>query len=185
MKLRLINSYNKRRSVKDPLTGKPVIDPLTGKEKKEDHITKMYRYAVAEATPEEAIMYKKFKLQDGPYYKEELIEGKKRAVWHGEFIGKEIVVNGYKREDGRIGFSADTTESDVLLEMARKYPGMAATFEAQAAALALSGRKWNLEDKETDSEEDETTSDEFTNFTEESPATDPATEGSDEGENAE
>lgn len=165
MKLRLINSYKKRRTVKDPLTGKPVINPLTNKEVKEDKLTTMFRYAVADATPEEALMYKKFKLQDGAYYKEELIEGKKRALWHGEFLGKEIILKGYKREDGRIGFSVDETENDMLVAMALKYPAMAAQFEAQMAANALGGRTWNLEDKEADLDEDETASDEFEDVT--------------------
>jgi hypothetical protein len=185
MKLRLINSYKKRKTVKDPLTGKALIDPLTGKEVREDKPTIMFRYGVMTATPEESLLYKKFKLQDGAYYREEVIEGKKRALWHGEFIGKEITLKGYKREDGRIGFSVDTTENDMLNAMAAMYPDMAATFQAQAASNAMKGRTWNLEEKESDDEEDENAANEFAAVGEEPTGAETDEAGENEVENAE
>jgi len=177
MKLRLINSYKKRRTVKDPITGNPVMNVLTGKEEKEAKPTTYFRYGVMEATKEELLLYKKFKLQDGPYYKEELIEGKKRPLWHGEYLGKEVILKGYKREDGRIGFSADTTDIDELIQLGEKFPAMKAQLDAQIAGMQLSGRRWNLDEKAADLEEEESAADEFASVADE---TSSDTEGADD-----
>ena len=164
MKLRLIDTYKTRPIVKDPLTGKAMIDPLTGKEVRSATVKTMFRYGVLEATKEELLLYKKFKLQDGNYYREEMLEGKKRPTWTGEYLGKEIEFRGYKREDGRIGFSANTVDTDELEALGNKYPAMKAQFDAQIAAMQLAGRRWNLEDKEADEIEADT-DDEFSNIT--------------------
>jgi hypothetical protein len=157
MKLHLLNSYPKFKVTKDA-QGEPVLDKETGKAK--GQLVKMFRYALLEATPAELALYKKFKTQDGKnYYREstELIEGKKRPLWHGEHIGREVTLRSYVRTDGKIGFSADTTEVDELMAMAAKFPDMADTLHAKVVNLQLSGKRIILDDENQDDEEQEET----------------------------
>ena len=158
MKLHLLNSYPKFKVTKDA-QGLPVLDKETGKEK--GQLVKLFRYALLEATPAELALYKKFKTQDGKnYYREstELIEGKKRPLWHGEHLGREVTLRSYMRSDGKIGFSADTTEVDELMALAAKFPDMADTLHAKVVNLQLSGKRIILDDENQDDEEQEETS---------------------------
>lgn len=157
MKLNLLNSYPKFKVTKDA-QGLPVLDKETGKEK--GKLVKLFRYALLEATPAEIALYKKFKTQDGKnYYREstELIGGKKRPLWHGEHIGREVTLRSYVRADGKVGFSADTTEVDELMAMAEKYPDMAESLHAKVVNLQLSGKRITLDDENQDDEEQEET----------------------------
>ena len=157
MKLNLINSYPKFRVTKDA-QGLPVLDKETGKEK--GQLVKMFRYALLDATPAEIALYKKFKTQDGAnYYREstEIINGKKRPLWHGEYLGKEVTLRSYVRTDGKIGFSADTTEVDELMALAAKFPDMADTLHAKVVNLQLSGKRIILDETNQDDEEQEET----------------------------
>jgi hypothetical protein len=157
MKLHLLNSYPKFKVTTDA-QGEPVLDPQTGKAK--GKLVKRFRYALLDATPAEVALYKKFKTQDGKnYYREskEIIEGKKRPLWHGEHIGREVTLRSYVRTDGKIGFSADTTEVDELMAMAEKFPDMADTLHAKVVNLQLTGKRIILDDENQDDEEQEET----------------------------
>ena len=156
MKLRLLNSYPKFRVTKDA-QGLPVLDKETGKEK--GQLVKMFRYALFDATPAELSQYKKFKTQDGAnYYREEKVNGKTRPLWHGEYLGREVTLRSYTRNDGKIGFSADTTEVDELMALATKFPDMADTLNAKIVNLQLSGARIILDAENQDDEEQEETS---------------------------
>ena len=86
-------------------------------------------------------------------------------------------MKGYKREDGRIGFSADTTDIDELIQLGEKFPAMKAQLDAQIAGMQLSGRRWNLDEKAADLEEEESAADEFASVADETPSD---TEGADD-----
>jgi hypothetical protein len=66
-------------------------------------------------------------------------------------------LNHYVREDGKIGFSVDSTEVDTLQAMAEKFPHLAQTLATQIAALMMSGSILQLdtiaEQEHIDSEE--------------------------------
>jgi hypothetical protein len=132
MKVQLINSYKKLSTVTDS-NGLPVVE--NGAAKKV--LRTMFRYGVVGATPEEITLYKRFKNQEGTnYYREE----NGVPLFHSrEFIGNEAKLNHYVREDGKIGFSVNSTEVDALQAMAEKFPHLAQTLALQISAIMLSG----------------------------------------------
>jgi hypothetical protein len=132
MKVQLINSYKKLSTVTDS-NGLPVVE--NGAAKKV--LRTMFRYGVIGATPEEITLYKRFKNQEGTnYYREE----NGVPLFHSrEFIGNEAKLNHYVREDGKIGFSVNSTEVDALQAMAEKFPHLAQTLALQISAIMLSG----------------------------------------------
>jgi hypothetical protein len=138
MKVQLINSYKKLSNVTE--NGLPVL--VNGVVQK--NLRTMFRYGVTGATPEELSLYKRFKNQDGTnYYREE----NGVALFHSrEFIGNEAKLNHYVREDGKLGFSVNSTEVDTLQAMADKFPHLAVTLSTQITALMLSGSMLNLGD---------------------------------------
>lgn len=132
MKVQLINSYKKLSTVTDS-NGLPVVENGVAKKV----LRTMFRYGVVGATPEEIALYKRFKNQEGTnYYREE----NGVPLFHSrEFIGNEAKLNHYVREDGKIGFSVNSTEVDALQAMAEKFPHLAVTLSTQIAALMMSG----------------------------------------------
>jgi len=149
MKVQLINSYKKLSTVTE--NGLPVLENGVAKKV----LRTMFRYGIVGATPDELGLYKRFKNQDGTnYYREE----KGVPLFHSrEYIGTEAKLNHYVREDGKIGFSVDSTEVDTLQAMAEKFPHLAQTLATQIAALMMSGSILQLdtiaEQEHIDSEE--------------------------------
>jgi hypothetical protein len=137
MKVQLINSYKKLSTVTDS-NGLPVVE--NGAAKKV--LRTMFRYGVIGATPEEITLYKRFKNQEGTnYYREE----NGVPLFHSrEFIGNEAKLNHYVREDGKIGFSVNSTEVDALQAMAEKFPHLAQTLALQISAIMLSGNTLDM-----------------------------------------
>jgi hypothetical protein len=137
MKVQLINSYKKLSTVTDS-NGLPVVE--NGAAKKV--LRTMFRYGVVGATPEEITLYKRFKNQEGTnYYREE----NGVPLFHSrEFIGNEAKLNHYVREDGKIGFSVNSTEVDALQAMAEKFPHLAQTLALQISAIMLSGNTLDM-----------------------------------------
>lgn len=137
MKVQLINSYKKLSTVTDS-NGLPVVE--NGAVKKV--LRTMFRYGVVGASPEELSLYKRFKNQDGTnYYREE----NGVPLFHSrEFIGNEAKLNHYVREDGKIGFSVNSTEVDALQAMAEKFPHLAQTLALQISAIMLSGNTLDM-----------------------------------------
>lgn len=148
MKVQLINSYKKLSGVTE--NGLPVLDAQGNQVKR---VKTMFRYGIVGATPAELSAYKRFKSQDGTnYYREE----NRIPLFHStEFLGREASLTQYTREDGRIGFSVNTTEVDTLQAMAQKYPEMAGTFAAQISAIMLSGTTLNLDKIAADQDPEE------------------------------
>ena len=102
MKLRMLNSYLKFRELKDA-QGNVILDKETQKVK--GNLVTLWRYAVCDATPQELALYKKFKTQDGKnYYREEKIGNKTYPLWHGDYLGREVTLRSYTRQDGKLGF---------------------------------------------------------------------------------
>jgi hypothetical protein len=147
-KLKLINTYKKLSNVVDA-SGMPVVE--NGLPKRV--LRTMYRYGIVSATPEELAMYKKFKNQEGTnYYREE----KGVPLYHSrEFLGNETTLQGYVREDGKVGFSVDSTEVDTLTAMAEKFPHLSAGIATQIAQLMLSGGRLQLSVGEREEIEEE------------------------------
>lgn len=148
MKVKLINSYKKLSKVVE--NGLPVLDA------KGNQVTKlktMFRYGIVGATPAEIAQYKRFRSQDGVnYYREE----KGVPLFHStEFLGNEAALSSYTREDGRMGFSVNTTEVDSLIALMQKYPEMTNALTNQIANIMLSGTTLKLEDVSQDEEIDE------------------------------
>jgi hypothetical protein len=137
MKVQLINSYKKLSTVTDS-NGLPVVE--NGAAKKV--LRTMFRYGIVGATPEEITLYKRFKNQEGTnYYREE----NGVPLFHSrEFIGNEAKLNHYVREDGKIGFSVNSTEVDALQAMAEKFPHLAQTLALQISAIMLSGNTLDM-----------------------------------------
>lgn len=137
MKVQLINSYKKLSTVTDS-NGLPVVE--NGAAKKV--LRTMFRYGIIGATPEEITLYKRFKNQEGTnYYREE----NGVPLFHSrEFIGNEAKLNHYVREDGKIGFSVNSTEVDALQAMAEKFPHLAQTLALQISAIMLSGNTLDM-----------------------------------------
>jgi hypothetical protein len=138
MKVQLINSYKKLSTVTE--NGLPVLDAQGNQVKR---LKTMFRYGLVGATPTELELYKRFRSQDGVnYYREE----NGVALFHSnEFIGNSATLNHYVKEDGKIGFSVNTTEIDTMQAMAEKYPHMAVTLGNQIAALMLAGNTLKLD----------------------------------------
>lgn len=136
-KLKLINTYKKLSNVVDA-NGLPVVE--NGLPKRV--LRTMYRYGIVGATPQELVMYKRFRNQDGTnYYREE----NGIPLYHSrEFLGNEAELKSYTREDGKVGFSVDSTEVDTLTAMAEKFPHLAAGIATQIAQLMLSGGRLEL-----------------------------------------
>lgn len=151
MKLRMLNSYPKFRELKDA-QGNVVLDKETQKAK--GNLVTLFRYAVCDATPQELALYKKFKTQDGKnYYREEKIGNKSYPLWHGDYLGREVTLRGYTRQDGKLGFSADTTEVDELVALGKRFPDMQETLNAKIVNLQLSGKRIILDENNQDDEE--------------------------------
>lgn len=138
MKVQLINSYKKLSNVTE--NGLPVLDGQGNQVKK---VKTMFRYGITGATPAEITAYKRYRSQDGTnYYREE----KGVPLFHStEFLGKEASLTQYVREDGKLGFSVNTTEVDSLQAMAEKYPHLAVTLGNQIASMMLAGNTLNLD----------------------------------------
>lgn len=147
-KLKIINTYKKLSTVVDA-NGLPVVE--NGLPKRT--LRTMFRYGIVDATPQEIALYKRFKNQDGTnYYREE----KGIPLYHArEFLGNECKLTSYTREDGKIGFTVDSTEIDTLTSMAEKFPHLAAGISTQIAALMLSGSRLELDPVEKEEFEEE------------------------------
>lgn len=155
MKLQLINSYKKVSTITDS-NGLPVIDEVTGRP-----LTKlrtMFRYAVTQATEAEKARYKRFRRQDGvDYYREAtLVNGDTVPVYvSNDYHGNSVEINSYDREDGRIGFSIDTTLTDIYASLAEQNPTQAAMLQAQIIQMKLADSRVELKnDADTVSNDD-------------------------------
>ena len=147
----MLNSYPKFRELKDA-QGNVVLDKETQKVK--GNLVKLFRYALCDATPQELALYKKFKTQDGKnYYREEKIGNKTYPLWHGDYLGREVTLRCYTRQDGKLGFSADTTEVDELVALGQRFPDMQETLNAKIINLQLSGKRIILDETNQDDEE--------------------------------
>lgn len=140
MRLVLINSYKKMSTVTDSETGAETKKVRTN-----------FRYGIKDCTPQELTLYKRFRNQDGTnYYREE----KGVPLFHSrEFLGDDCGIRGYVLEDGRIGFSVETTEVDRLKALAEQYPDMAPQLNRQISTIMLSGKRINLDDKADNDDE--------------------------------
>lgn len=155
MKIQLIKSYPKRSTITD-VNGLPVVDEVTQRPKTK--LITMWRYAVIGATEQEKAMYKRFRRQDGQdYYKEvRLKSGEMVPVYtSNDFMGKELPLEGYTREDGRIGFSVDTTEADIYTALAEKNPLLAATLASQLVGIMSAGTRVELANEEDDMDDEQ------------------------------
>ena len=134
MRLVLINSYKKLSTVTDSDT-----DTETKK------VRTYFRYGIKGYTPQDLTLYKRFRNQDGEnYYREE----NGVPLFHSrEFLGDDCGIRGYVREDGRIGFSVETTEVDRLKALAEQYPDMAPQLNRQISTIMLSGKRIDLSAK--------------------------------------
>jgi hypothetical protein len=155
MKMQLIKSYKKPSTITDA-NGLPVLDTVTGRP-----LTKlrtMFRYAVVDATPKELAMYKRFRNQDGvDYYREaKLKDGRTVPVYiSSEYHGNSVTIDAYDREDGRVGFSVDTTDTDIYASLAEQNPAQAAALQAVVVQMKLADKRAELfNDESTVSEED-------------------------------
>lgn len=154
MKLTLINSYPKVQTITDA-NGLPVLDEVT--QRPLTRLKKMFRYAVTDATAAEKAMYKRFRNQDGvDYYREVTLKtGEKVPVYvSSQFHGNTVEINGYTREDGRLGFTIDSTQTDIYESMAEQHPTQAAALQAIIVQMKLAGNRVELQNGE-DSVDDE------------------------------
>jgi hypothetical protein len=154
MKLTLIKSYQKVQTITDA-NGLPVLNELT--QRPLTQLKKMFRYAVTEATASEKAMYKRFRNQDGiDYYREVVLKsGEKVPVYvSSQFHGTTVQVDGYTREDGRLGFTVDSTQTDIYESMAEQHPTQAAALQAIIVQMKLAGNRVELQNDE-DSIDDE------------------------------
>lgn len=139
-KLQLIGNYKKRQITKDA-TGLPVLDPVTNVPMSK--VVSMWRYGLIEATPKELADYKKFKNQDGDYYREE--QGVPIYIT-SDYQGKTCNIRSYTNDEGRIGFVLDTTELDELTALAEKFPALAGGIQAQQMAIMQSGKRLEMKE---------------------------------------
>jgi len=148
MKLTLINSYPKVQTITDA-NGLPVLDEVT--QRPLTKLKKMFRYAVTGATASEKAMYKRFRNQDGvDYYREVALKsGEKVPVYiSNQFHGNTVEINGYTREDGRLGFTIDSTQTDIYESMAEQHPTQAAALQAIIVQMKLAGNRAELQNDE-------------------------------------
>lgn len=149
-KLQLIGNYKKRQITKDA-NGLPVLDPITNLPVSK--VVSMWRYGLVEATPKELADYKKFKNQDGDYYREE--QGVPIYIT-SDYQGKTCNIRSYTTDEGRIGFVLDTTELDELTALAEKFPALAGGIQAQQMAIMQSGKRLEMKElSSTDEGEDD------------------------------
>jgi hypothetical protein len=139
-KLQLIGNYKKRQVTKDA-NGLPVLNPVTNLP--ESKLMTMWRYGLVEATPQELADYKKFKNQDGDYYRE---EAGVPIYITSDYQGKTCNVRSYTNDEGRIGFVLDTTEMDELSALAEKFPALAGGLQAQQMAMMQAGTRLKLKE---------------------------------------
>jgi len=135
MKLRIIDSYKKRVTLKSK-AGLPLLDE-NGEPK--TMLRTNYLYGVVGATPEEKALYKRFRMQDGgDYYRE---ENGTPLYYSMSFIGREANLSHYTGKDGRVGFKVQTLELDILDDMIAKTtdPMLRAGYEAKKAEMLLAG----------------------------------------------
>lgn len=152
--LRLVNSYKKATTVTDA-HGLPVVDTVTGRPLIK--VNTLFRYALVDATAKEIALYKKFRRQDGTdYYREgKLVSGETVPIYvSNQYHGNSVTINGYVRENGKIGFSIDSTETDTLQSLAEQFPAMAAALQGQIVASKLAGTKVELINEEAGADDD-------------------------------
>lgn len=153
MKLRLIKSYKKSVVLTDA-NGMPQVDEY-GREKRVRKTN--FLYGIVGATVEEKREYKNFRNRDGEYYREDKNSG--TPLYHtNEFLGKECTLDMWTNEDGEVGFTADTTDTDILETMltdaqSKGQDILAQQLASQIAAMKLSGKKLILSTTEVEEEE--------------------------------
>ena len=133
MKLNYVDYYEKRTS--RVVNGVPVI--VDGKVVQD---TKpMYLYAVTDATPEELVMYKRFK-RDNPdgadYYREQ--DGV--PLWHNpEFVGMTAEISKYQDKDGKTRFRVNKAMQGAIEGMRAAFPSLGSKLDEQLFAILYSG----------------------------------------------
>lgn len=136
MEIKLITSYKKRVDMRDS-NGNLVLDSQNQPMKE---ITTRFRYGIVKASPKELEMFKEMQQQEGTdYYQEE----------HGvpvynsaRFLGVNASLNIWFNETtAKYGASVDETEIDILKEVAKATPTLAANMEAQISSKLLQGTR--------------------------------------------
>ena len=105
-------------------------------------------YGLTDYTPEELTMFKRMQTQTGTSYYQEM-KGHP-VLWLNENIGFSADAEFYKRKDGTIGISADTTEIVELKAAIQKYghnPLLAQQFALELEALLRRGGRLDLAEK--------------------------------------
>lgn len=154
MKLRLIKSYKKSVVITD-VNGQPVIDEL-GREKRT--LKTNFMYGIVGATVEEKREYKNFRNRDGEYYREDKKSG--TPLYHSNtFLGHEAQLDMWENEDGEIGFTVDTTNTDVLESMMKDaqdkgLDALAQQIGSQIVMAKMQGKKLVLSNNATEVEEE-------------------------------